>query len=194
MFVLASFFGVGNFSRVPDVSWLTASEWYTEKLVWSFTCSGVPLWWCGETWVYRFSTGLPSCLFSWFDQFLQKSLLWFFGYQLLGCPVQGKMGDSLTLHCIKKNSSSCFFVFLLFFFLNSNDNISSIIQMRKLLKSLKFLYWVSWQLPFILWSETDNFSWFVLCHHNGHFYREITSFNLLLSWLTWPIFSPQTGP
>ena len=26
---------------VPDVVWLTVSEWYSEKLVWSFTCSGV---------------------------------------------------------------------------------------------------------------------------------------------------------
>ena len=111
-----------------------------------------------------------------------------------GVPSSGENGWWFHSPLYKKKLIFLFFCFFVVFFLNSNDNISSIIQMRKLLKSLKFLYWVSWQLPFILWSETDNFSWFVLCHHNGHFYREITSFNLLLSWLTWPIFSPQTGP
>ena len=36
----------------------------------------------------------------------------FFVYQLLGCPVQEKMGDGFSLHFIKKKiSSSCFFVF-----------------------------------------------------------------------------------
>ena len=38
----------------------------------------------------------------------------FFVYQLLGCPVQEKMGDGFSLHCIKKKKSHLpvFFFFL----------------------------------------------------------------------------------
>lgn len=63
--------------------------------------------------------------------------------------------------------------------------------MRKLLTSLKFLCWVFLVATFYFMAwNWDNFRWFGMCCHNDHFYREIKSFNLLLSWLTWPIPPP----
>ena len=84
--------------------------------------------------------------------FPKKSLPWFFWLPAFGVPSSGENGWRFHSALYKKKSHLPVFVFVV---LNSNYNISSIIQMRKLLKSLKFLYWVSWQLPFILWSETE---------------------------------------
>lgn len=126
---------------------------------------GWTFWRYREIWVCHFSRspqlGVSICLFSIFDQFPQKSLLWFPGHQLFWCELQKTMGKVSFLHCIKKLN-------LAFLFLNFNA--IPIIQMRKLLKNLKLLCWVF--LVATIYSMTwnwDNFSWFGICHHNYHF-------------------------